>query len=172
MSSLQLSSSQKRVLTSLVNLSEGCETAVRGKDIAEAIDRNPGTVRNRMQSLRALQLVEGVPGPKGGYKPTASAYETLDVARMDESAAVPVERNGDPLPDVTVEGVELTSVHHPELCRAEVTLRGPTHPFEEGDGVTVGPTPSTGLRISGVVDAANVAENALIVRIRSMTTAD
>nr|WP_238532915.1 hypothetical protein [Halalkalicoccus jeotgali] len=24
-------------------------------------------MRNQMQSLKALQLVEGVPGPKGGY---------------------------------------------------------------------------------------------------------
>ena len=30
------------------------------------MSRNPGTIRNQMQSLRSLGLVKGVPGPRGG----------------------------------------------------------------------------------------------------------
>ncbi|OYR79415.1 TrmB family transcriptional regulator, partial [Halorubrum ezzemoulense] len=56
MSRIQLSSSQERVLTALVNLSEGREAPVQGREIADAIDRNPGTVRNRMGSLSTLGL--------------------------------------------------------------------------------------------------------------------
>ncbi|MWV64808.1 TrmB family transcriptional regulator [Halorubrum sp. JWXQ-INN 858] len=168
MSTLQLSSSQKRILTSLVNLSDGDGAVVRGRDIADAIDRNPGTVRNQMQSLRALQLVEGVPGPKGGYKPTVNAYETLDIERMDDPAEVPVEREGTPVPGVNVEGIDLASVHNPDLCRVEIVVRGSLHEFSEGDRIVVGPTPTVKLRIVGVVDGVNPMENTLVVRARSM----
>jgi len=84
MSSIELTSSQKSILTALINLYGEQEDAVKGEAIAEEVDRNPGTIRNQMQSLKALQLVEGVPGPKGGYKPTSNAYEALDIQRMDE----------------------------------------------------------------------------------------
>jgi predicted transcriptional regulator len=71
MSSIELTPSQKTILQELINLFRESESAVKGEDIAENVDRNPGTIRNQMQSLKALQLVEGVPGPKGGYKPTS-----------------------------------------------------------------------------------------------------
>ncbi len=168
MSSLQLNPSQKRILTSLVNLAEGEETTVRGKDIAERVDRNPGTIRNQMQSLKALQLVEGVRGPKGGYKPTVTAYQTLDVNRIDEPAHVPVEHNGEPITNITVEEINLSSVHHPELCRAEIVLRGPVPSFQEEDRIAIGPTPTAKLNLEGVVDDVNETENVLIVRLQTM----
>ncbi|MFW6000333.1 MAG: Rrf2 family transcriptional regulator, partial [Halorubrum sp.] len=101
MSRIQLSSSQERVLTALVNLSEGREAPVQGREIADAIDRNAGTVRNRMGSLSTLGLVEGVAGPDGGYIPTDEAYETLGIERLKDAATTPVEREGDPVEDVT-----------------------------------------------------------------------
>ncbi|MUW14699.1 HTH domain-containing protein [Halorubrum sp. CBA1125] len=170
MSTLQLTASQRRVLTSLVNLAENADRPVCGREIAEAIDRNPGTVRNQMQSLRNLQLVEGVPGPKGGYVPTDGAYETLGVEQMDDAASTPVEREGDPVDGVTIEEIDLSSVANPELCRAEFVVRGELSTFDAGDHVTVGPTPATGLRISGTVDAANVDGNTLLVRVDGMET--
>lgn len=170
MSTLQLSSSQKRILSSLVNLSESDDPVVRGREIAEEIDRNPGTVRNQMQALRALQLVEGVPGPKGGYKPTVEAYETLDVERMDDPARVPVEREGETVSGVNVTEIDLTTVLDPDRCRAEVVLQGSVREFAAGDEIGVGPTPNAGLRVDGVVDAVNVVENTLVVRIRDMST--
>jgi len=93
MSSIELTPSQKTILTALTNLHRQTEDAVKGEDIAEEVNRNPGTIRNQMQSLKALQLVEGVPGPKGGYKPTANAYEALDVDEMDDAASVPLFHN-------------------------------------------------------------------------------
>lgn len=170
MSTPQLSSSQKRVLRSLVDLADAETQAVRGKDIAEDIDRNPGTIRNQMQSLRALQLVEGIPGPKGGYKPTTIAYKTLDIEEMDEPAQVPVEHNGGAVEGVNVEEIDLATVHHPDRCRAEITLRGSVRHFSENDRVTVGPTPSTGLRLSGTIDAIKADENTVILRVGTMNT--
>lgn len=164
----ELSSSQKRILTSLVNLANDDEDVVQGREIAEAIDRNPGTIRNQMQTLRALQLVEGVPGPKGGYRPTMEAYEALDVERMDDPVRVPVEREGTAMADVNVEEIDLTTVLDPDTCRAEVVLQGSIRDFEQGDAVRVGPTPNTDLRLDGIVDAVNVIESTLIVRIRTV----
>ncbi len=171
MSTLELSASQKRILTSLVNLADDEESVICGREIADGIDRNPGTVRNRMQSLRSLGLVEGVAGPDGGYKPTERAYDVLDLRRIRDSEPVPVERSGTPMEGVTVREIDLSSVNNPELCRAEVVLHGSVRPFEGGDRVTVGPTPTAGLRLSGTVDAADVDGNTLMIRVESMNTA-
>jgi predicted transcriptional regulator len=170
MAAIQVTSSQKRVLTALVNLAENADRPVSGSEIADSIDRKAGTVRNRMQSLRDLQLVEGVPGPNGGYVPTDGAYDALDIKRMDDAETTPVTVDGDPVEGVNVEAIDLSSVANPELCRAELVIRGPVGPFSAGDHVTVGPTPAAGLRLSGVVDATNVDGNTLLLRIEGMET--
>jgi len=168
MSSIELTPSQKNILQELVNLYRQSESAVKGEDIAEQVDRNPGTIRNQMQSLKALQLVEGVPGPKGGYKPTSNAYDALQVQDMDEAADVPLKHNGEAVPGANVEEIDLTSVHHPEECRAEIKLQGSVSDFHEGDTVTVGPTPLSKLRIVGTVEGKDDTSNILILTIDDM----
>ncbi|ELZ47959.1 Rrf2 family transcriptional regulator [Halorubrum sp. RMP-47] len=172
MSSIELTSSQKSILTALINLYGEQEDAVKGEAIAEEVDRNPGTIRNQMQSLKALQLVEGVPGPKGGYKPTSNAYEALDIQRMDEPADVPIFHEGDQVEGVNVDGIDLSSVHHPELCRAEIHVQGSVRDFHEGDSVTVGPTPLSKLVVDGTVDGKDDTANILILRIDDMRAPD
>ena len=49
-------------------------------------------------------------------------------------------------------------------------IRVSVGPFFTGDHVTVGPTPATGLRLSGTVDATNVDGNTLLVRVDGMET--
>ena len=168
MSSIELTPSQKTILNALVNLHRETEQAVKGESIAEQVDRNPGTIRNQMQSLKALQLVEGVPGPKGGYKPTAAAYEALEIQQVDEPAAVPLTHNGEPVEQSNVEEIDLSSVHHPELCRAEIHLQGSVKAFSEGDEVVVGPTPLSKLVIEGVVDGKDDTNDIIILRIQEM----
>ena len=168
MADIELTTSQKTILSALVNLYGESEDAVKGEEIAEEVDRNPGTIRNQMQSLKALQLVEGVPGPKGGYKPTATAYEALEIQRMDEPATVPLEHDGDTVDNANVEEINLSSVHHPELCRAEVHLQGSIKDFHEGDSVKVGPTPLSRLVIEGTIDGKDDTANVLILRIDDM----
>ncbi|MDZ5812857.1 Rrf2 family transcriptional regulator [Halorubrum sp. AD140] len=172
MSSIELTSSQKSILTALINLYGEQEDAVKGEAIAEEVDRNPGTIRNQMQSLKALQLVEGVPGPKGGYKPTSNAYEALDIQRMDEPADVPIFHEGEEVEGINVDGIDLSSVHHPELCRAEIHVQGSVRNFHEGDSVTVGPTPLSKLVIDGTVDGKDDTANVLILRIDDMRAPD
>jgi hypothetical protein len=168
MSTIELTSSQKTILRALVDLYTQEETAIKGEEIAEEVDRNPGTIRNQMQSLKALQLVEGVPGPKGGYKPTTNAYEALEIEQMDQPASVPIVLNGEPVEDANVQDVNLSSVFHPDLCRAEIGVRGSVNDFHEGDQVSVGPTPISKLRIDGTVDGKDDANNVVIIKIDKM----
>lgn len=168
MSSIELTPSQKKILRALTNLHNETDDAIKGEDIAEQVDRNPGTIRNQMQSLKALQLVEGVPGPKGGYKPTAAAYEALEIQQMDDPASVPLEHEGEPVTDVIIEEIDLSSVHHPELCRAEIHVQGAIGTINEDDSVVVGPTPLSKLLIEGTVDGKDDTNNILILRIDEM----
>ncbi len=168
MSSIELTPSQKTILQELINLFRESESAVKGEDIAEQVDRNPGTIRNQMQSLKALQLVEGVPGPKGGYKPTANAYDALQIQEMDQPADVPLQHEGTPVESANVQEIDLTSVHHPELCRAEIKLQGSIADFDEGDGISVGPTPLSKLLIEGTLEGKDDTSNSLILTIDEM----
>ncbi|PSQ43187.1 TrmB family transcriptional regulator [Halobacteriales archaeon SW_7_68_16] len=171
MSAIELTTSQKTILRALTELysTEGGDSAIKGERIAEAVDRNPGTIRNQMQSLKALQLVEGVPGPKGGYRPTPNAFEVLDIDEMDEAATVPLYRDGERMPDATVREIDLTSVHHPDLCRAEISVRGSLGDVAEGDRISAGPTPLSKLVVEGVVDSRDDAGNTILVRIEGMS---
>ena len=168
MSSIELTASQKTILRALVDRYTQEETAVKGETVAEEVDRNPGTIRNQMQSLKALQLVEGVPGPKGGYRPTTNAFEALEVDQIESPAVVPITRNGESVEDINVQNIDLTTVFNPDLCRAEVEVRGSINDFHEGDAVSVGPTPISKLRVDGIVDAKDEAKNLLILKIEDM----
>jgi hypothetical protein len=168
MSSIELTPSQKKILEALVNLHRESEAAVKGEDIAEEVDRNPGTIRNQMQSLKALQLVEGVPGPKGGYKPMANAYEALEIQEMEHAADVPFSHDGELIEGANVQEIDLTSVHHPELCRAEIRLQGNISNYHEGDAISVGPTPLSKLLIEGTLEGKDDTNNILVLTIDNM----
>ncbi|EMA48657.1 MULTISPECIES: Rrf2 family transcriptional regulator [Halococcus] len=168
MSSIELTDSQKKVLQTLVDLYRESETAIKGESVAEMIDRKPGTIRNQMQSLKALQLVKGVSGPKGGYKPTANAYNALDIQEMDEPASVPLTLNDERIEAVNVQEIDFLSVHHPEKCRAEIHIQGSTEDFQDGDTVTVGPTPKSRLAITGRIDGIVDTDNILVLDTESM----
>ncbi|WP_114578777.1 Rrf2 family transcriptional regulator [Saliphagus sp. LR7] len=168
MSSIDLTSSQKKILRTLTNLHRESEDTIKGEEIAEEVNRNPGTIRNQMQSLKALQLVEGVPGPKGGYKPTATAYEALEIQQMNNPASVPLEHEGEDVEGVIVEEIDLSSVHHPDLCRAEVHIQGSITDFHEDDSIIVGPTPLSKLKIEGHVDGIDETDSILVLQIDDM----
>jgi predicted transcriptional regulator len=169
MSAIELTPSQRMTLSALINLykQSGCLGAVKGEAIAEEVSRKPGTIRNQMQSLKALQLVDGIPGPKGGYKPTAKAYRTMDIPHIDDTR-VPIKCNGEALDGSTVTEVSLISVHDPERCRAEVRLDGSTQSVSDGETIKVGPTPVSELEITGVMIGREASKNSLIIRIEEM----
>jgi len=166
---IDLTPTQQMILRELVTLYRAADTPVKGERVATGIDRNPGTIRNQMQSLKALQLVEGIPGPQGGYKPTTAAYDVLSMQDIGEPADVPLAHEGDPIEGAVVEEIGLTSVLHPDHCRAEIQVRGVTADrFAEGDAVVVGPTPVQDLRIDGVVEGVDDVSSTLVVAIESI----
>ena len=163
---LELTQIQKDILYALITLyKKKAGASVKGEEIAELINRNPGTVRNQMQALRALGLVEGVPGPKGGYRPTAKAYEMLAITKPEESVRVPLTVNDEVFDDLSVEEIDLTSISHPDICQARVRVIGDIKKISPGDRVTIGPTPVNELMVYGKVTGRDDTENTIVVDI-------
>ncbi|WP_280535895.1 TrmB family transcriptional regulator [Halopenitus sp. POP-27] len=152
MSPNTLTRSQTEILAAVVDLIATREDAVCTDEIADRIDRNPYTIRTEMQQLTALQLLEGIPGPRGGYKPTVDAYRTLDTQDLEEVAVVPIEHDGITT-DAVVESIDFRSVNDPERCRATVTARAGASSLSRGETVSIGPTPNTGLTLAGTIES-------------------
>lgn len=168
MSYMELTPIQKEILTALINLYRAKKEAIKGENIAEIINRNPGTVRNQMQSLKALQLVEGVPGPKGGYKPTGSTYQALCLSEMEKEAIVPIRRNNEMIQNATAAEISFTTVRHPDMCNATVHVIGDIKKFDIGDPISIGPTPVNKLVIRGEVIGRDDTANSLLFAIHEM----
>ncbi len=168
---IKLTPVQREVLQALVELYHRQRgEAVKGEDIAELIHKNPGTIRNQMQSLRSLGLVEGVPGPKGGYRPTTECYLILKYREAEKEVAVPIRVKGKPIEDVNVVGIELISIQDPETCRSRVYYMGELKGVDIGDEVTIGPTPVNKLIINGKVIGRDDIDNILLIEIKDMVS--
>ncbi len=165
---VELTVIQREILSALINLFREKGRAVKGEEISERIDRNPGTVRNQMQSLKALGLVEGVPGPKGGYKATSTAYQALNLTHMDREADVAIYRNGERVQNATVAEIDLDTVRHPDMCRASVKILGDARVFNVGDSIQVGPTPVNKLVIRGEVVGRDDINGIILCSINEM----
>jgi predicted transcriptional regulator len=164
MTQIELTSSQRRVLTALVNAHQDTDSPITGEEVADIVDRNPGTIRNQMQSLTSLGLVEGIPGPKGGYKPTADAFDAIGRTKMDDPESVTLAREYDRV-DVTVEQIDFQTVLHPDQCRAQIHLQASVQPFSEGQAVAVGPTPKSKLVVAGTVEAVDETSGSIILDV-------
>lgn len=165
---MELTPIQKEILTSLISLYREKKQAIKGEDIAEIIDRNPGTVRNQMQSLKALGLVEGVPGPKGGYKATGETYRALCLLEMEKETPVQIKRNDEVIPNATAAEISFTTVRHPDLCNATVHVIGDIKKFDMGDRITIGPTPVNRMVVRGEVIGRDDTQNSILFVILEM----
>lgn len=165
---MELSPIQREILAALINTVRQKNAAVRGREIAQIIDRNPGTVRNQMQTLKVLQLVEGVPGPKGGYKPTEKAYEVIGIGGMGEEEVVRIHRDGVEIEGATVSQIIFTTIRHPYLCYASIKVIGNIRSINTGDKITIGPTPVNKLMIRGEVYGRNDVDNVILCSISEM----
>ncbi|MBQ9025440.1 MAG: CBS domain-containing protein [Methanobrevibacter sp.] len=159
-----LTSVQKEILQTLINLYQSSDgKSIKGEDIAEVMNRNPGTIRNQMQSLRSLSLVKGVPGPRGGYKPTIEAYHSLNISISDKETKVPIYRNDERLKDISVAKIEFTSVPQPGECEAAIKVLGSIKDLNLGDLIRIGPTPVNNLGIMGEIVGRDDMDNILLV---------
>ncbi|WP_458406497.1 CBS domain-containing protein [Methanobrevibacter sp.] len=159
-----LTSVQKEILQTLINLYQSSNgKSIKGEDIAEVMNRNPGTIRNQMQSLRSLSLVKGVPGPRGGYKPTIEAYHSLNISVSDNDSKVPIYKNGEQMDDISVAKIEFTSVPQPGECEAAIKVLGSIKDLNLGDTIRIGPTPVNNLGVIGQIVGRDDMDNILLV---------
>jgi hypothetical protein len=129
------------------------------------IDRHPGTVRNRMQSLEELNLVEGIPGPKGGYKATNSAYEALNLDGIDDTVVVPITKNGVEVDGATASEIAFNKIMKSNVCNGTVRIIGNVKDFDVGDKIRIGPTPVNKLYVGGVVEERDDTMSRLIFHV-------
>lgn len=168
---IQLTPVQREVLVALVELYHRIKgEAVKGEDIAGLIKKNPGTIRNQMQSLRSLGLVEGVPGPKGGYRPTTECYSILKYEEAEREVAVPIKVKGRPIEDLNVTGIELTSIQDPDTCRSRIYYVGEIEHAEIGEEIIVGPTPVNKLIVKGTVIGRDDIDNIILIEVNEIVS--
>jgi len=168
---IELTPVQRDTLTTLINLHRQESRAVKGKEIGELMDRNPETIRIQMRSLKALNLVESVTGPKGGYTATAIAYDALsmDNSGGGDEVIVCVIRNG-----ILVEGASATEIafnnvtHSIRQSCVSIHIFGNIKDFRVGDEVEVGPTPVSKLYIRGKVTELDNTTSWVVLDISEM----
>ena len=159
---------QRDILTTLINLHGQNRQAIKSEEIAELIDRNPGTIRNQMQSLKALNLVGAVYGRKGGYRATGEAYEVLNLDNGGDEVAVPVIRNGVLVKGATASEIIFDNIMHSNHYGAVIRIIGNTRDFNIGDEVEIGPTPANNLCIRGNVLGQDFTMSRLILEVTRM----
>lgn len=165
---MELTPVQRDILTALINIYRKDNRAVKGEEIAGLIDRNPGTVRNQMQSLKALNLIEGVPGPKGGYKATGSAYEALSLDTTGDVVVVPIFKNGVVVEGATASEIVFNKVMLSHECSGTVRIIGNVKDFDVGDEIRIGPTPVNKLYIRGDVAGRDDTMSRLIFHVKEI----
>jgi predicted transcriptional regulator len=165
---MDLSLIQKDILITLITLYHQHSHSIKGEEIADVIRRNPGTVRNQMQALKTIGLVDGVPGPKGGYIPTVLAYRELNLSIGEGDYDVSISRNGEIVKGAKVTEIDFTTLCHPDVCHAVIKLFGSAKLFEIGDQITIGPTPVNKLVIKGEVFGKDEVEQSLLISTSEM----
>ena len=145
-----LTYSQREVLQALVTLYEKKKSLIKSKDIAIFINKNEGTIRNIIASLKALGLVDSKTGPAGGYRPTLKAYEYLRSPTMPLISGVKIVKNNVKL-DLEVTNVEFMDITNRLGNKAVLRVIGDISQIREGDVLKVGPIPYSRLVIEGKV---------------------
>ena len=160
-----LTAVQKEILQTLINLYRKSKcTSVKCESIAKLMGRNSGTIRNQMQSLRSLGLVQGVPGPRGGYKPTLEAYHTLNIENDPCEIHVPIYVDDELISDVSVNKIEFTNIIRPGDCEATITILGDIKQLDLDSKIKIGPTPVNNLTVIGTIIGRDDVDNALLIR--------
>jgi predicted transcriptional regulator len=161
---------QREILEALIQLYEKNKETVKGEEISGVLHRNPGTIRNQMQTLKALGYVEGVPGPKGGYSPSTKAYEALSFEQIKKPYIVSIYRGGKPIEGISVQRIEFNKVAHPTDCTSVITVMGNTRQIKDHDKIKVGPTPVNRLVLIGEVIGRDDNRKELLVALESITS--
>lgn len=164
-----LTNVQKETLQALINLYQSSNgKSIKGSEIADAINRNPGTIRNQMISLRGLDLVKSIPGPTGGYKPTIKAYHSLSVSVSDNDSKVPIYKNDKKMKSMSVAKIEFKSISQRDECEAAIKVLGSIKDLDLGDEIRIGPTPVNKLVLVGKIVGRDDLDNILLIETENI----
>ncbi len=145
---------QKDIISTVVRTHRMSGLALKNSEIAKAVKRSEGTVRNQMQNLRVLGLVESRTGPGGGYVPTCLAYEVLNFEKSKMN--IPVYKNEEDT------GALLNQLIITSSNMGKVHIFGDTYDFEIGDEIKIG---SKNLIFSGTMVGRDSSNNTLLTSI-------
>lgn len=165
-----IGTAQREILEALIELYDKKKDSVKGEDISQVLKRSPGTIRNQMQTLRALGYVDGVPGPKGGYTPSMKAYSVLGIEPVEKPHQVPIYRENKRIEGVSAHKIMFIKVTHPSECRAVISIIGDTRRIEDGDIIKIGPTPVNHVIIKGMVTGRDDVKREILVDTHSITS--
>ncbi|OYT54428.1 MAG: hypothetical protein B6U72_02590 [Candidatus Altiarchaeales archaeon ex4484_2] len=165
-----LQPTQREILEVLVEIYEQDKKLVRGEKIAKALDKSSGTVRNQMQTLRALNYVEGVPGPRGGYIPEMKAYEALGLSAVKNPAIVPIYRGEEKMDGIYAQKITFNKITDPESCSVIISILGDTRKIDDGDEIVIGPTPINHVIVCGTVIGRDDTKREILLDARSITS--
>ncbi|ABM79992.1 CBS domain-containing protein [Hyperthermus butylicus] len=159
----KLTMSQREVLEALIRLYDERRRLIKSKEIAELVNKDEGTVRNIILSLKSLGLVESKTGPTGGYMPTLKAYEII--RGIPVQLPVKLKKAGKEL-DIPVTTIEILDMLNPEGCRAILRVQGRIRgEINVGDKVEIGPTKIANVRIEGEVTHIDLATKQIGIKI-------
>ena len=171
--SFLLTGSQKDVLKALVDIYRKKNKPIKSDEIAVTTGRSNGTIRNIMISLRALNFVESVAGPKGGYIPTPGAFGELKLP-TGEWKEVPVRVGSDDGKlvkiDATVSELDLLRLPSPDESFAEITISGEMSQINVGAHIVIGPTPNTNLTLDGTIVGLYPSTGKILIEISKITS--
>lgn len=165
-----ISSTQREILEALVELYEKKKESIKGEDISRVLHRTAGTVRNQMQTLKAMGYVDGVPGPKGGYMPAMKAYEILDMRVVKKPYIVNIYRDDKPVDGLAVQRITFPQIQNPTECMAMVSVMGDTRQIKDHDIIKVGPTSQNHLILRGEVVGRDDSKRELMIASRSISS--
>ncbi len=161
---------QREILEVLVEIYEQKKNLVRGEEIAEKLKRSSGTIRNQMQTLRALNYVEGVPGPRGGYVPEIKAYEVLGLSPIENPAIVSIFREDEKVDGIYAQKIIFKNITDPSACSAIITVIGDTRKIDDKEKITIGPTPVNHIIVRGTVVGRDDTKRELLIDAHSITS--
>jgi predicted transcriptional regulator len=143
---------------------------IKSKEIAEMIDKDEGTVRNIILSLKVLGLIESKPGPNGGYIPTLKAYEIIKNPSVIPTVDKLSVYKGIMELDIKVKNIELLDITNPNSNRVILKASGDLRKIKIGDSIRVGPTPYSRLIIEGLVIEVDEERGEIVLDVKRMVS--
>ena len=168
---MTLALTDQKILCTLLDIYCNKKSAVSSDEIADILDRHSGTIRNRMPILINLGFVDSVPGPKGGYIPTAKAYAELGFG--DESAILSgISKITDgkevKIKGVDVCGIEIIAIGRLKKCGARVKVIGNIKDINDEDTIKIDSIPPSGLAVVGKIVGRDDVRHLLLIEVVNM----